>query len=114
MLINFFGFVPLVKEFLVSSSPHENTFIDYSKKFQKVEDMRASYQGSEILNELSIKIAQFLDYFCKNCCFETLPISKKRVTTVTLTYQSPCLVHPFLMVHTHKNSIHPGLNHSPF
>ena len=45
--------------------------------------MRASYQGSEILNELSIKIAQFLDYFCKNSCFETLPFSKKRVTTVT-------------------------------
>ena len=44
--------------------------------------MRASYQGSEILNKFLIKIAQCFDYFCINCCFETLTFSKKCVTTV--------------------------------
>ena len=45
--------------------------------------MRANYAGLEVLNEFPNKIAQFLDYFCTNCCFETLSFSKKRVTTVT-------------------------------
>ena len=46
--------------------------------------MRASYQGSKILNKFPIKkLAQYLNYFCKNCCFETLSFSKKRDTSVT-------------------------------
>ena len=45
--------------------------------------MRASYQGSEILNNFSKKLAQFFAYFYTNCRFETLSFSKKRVTTVT-------------------------------
>ena len=74
----------------------------------------ASYLDSEVLNECPIKVAQFLDYFCKNCCFETLSFSKSVLPLLlTLTYQFPFIfVHPFILVHAHKSLIHPGLNHS--
>ena len=63
--------------------------------------MRTSYQGTEIWNEFPIKIAQFLNYFCVNCCFETLSFSKQRVTSVTHINLpvSIFLVHPFILVH---------------
>ena len=52
--------------------------------------MRASYQGSEILNEFPIKIAQFLDYFCTNFYFETLSFSTSVLPLLlTLTYKFP-------------------------
>ena len=38
-------------------------FLDYSKLFQEAGSMSASYQGSEILNEFPLKIAQFLRLF---------------------------------------------------
>ena len=74
-----------------------------------------SYQSLDILNKFPIKIAQCLDYFCSNCCLETLSLSKKRVTTViTFTYQYSFLwVHPFILVYPHRNLIHHRLNHSP-
>ena len=56
-------------------------FDGYSKQFQKAGNIRASYQGSEILNEFPIKITHFLDYFCTNYSFEKLSLSKKHVTT---------------------------------
>ena len=80
MLINFFHSVHSYERVPHFILPDENAFIDYSKLFQKA-GMRASNQGSKILNEFSIKTAQCLDYFCTNCCFETLSFSKKGVTT---------------------------------
>ena len=80
MLIDFFHSVHSYKRVPHFILPDENAFIDYSKLFQKA-GMRASNQGSKILNEFSIKTAQCLDYFCTNCCFETLSFSKKGVTT---------------------------------
>ena len=70
--------------------------------------MMASYLDSEVLNECPIKVTQFLDYFCTNCCFKTLFFSKSVLPLVlTLTYQFPfVLVHPFILVHTHKSLIH--------
>ena len=78
--------------------------------------MRASYQDLEILNEFPIKIAQFLDYFYTNCYFKTLSFSNKRVVTYTHINLpvSIFLVHPIILVHPHKNLIHPGLNLSSF
>ena len=57
MFINFFDSVYVIKEFLISFFRNENSFIDYSKSFQKSGSMKASCQGSEILNEFLIKLA---------------------------------------------------------
>ena len=76
------------------------------------------YQGSEILNKFLIKIAQFLEYFCTNCCFEfeTLSLSEKRATTVT---HINLLVSIFFSSSLYtgslsQNLIHSGLNHLRF
>ena len=52
--------------------------------------MRASYRGSEVLNEFSIKIDQFLDYFCQIAASRHYLLAKSVVPLLlTLTYQFP-------------------------
>ena len=70
--------------------------------------MRANYEGSEILNEVQIKIAQFLNFFCTDYCFETLSLVKSVLPLLlTLTHQlSLFFVYPFTGLPSQKfNSI---------
>ena len=79
-------------------------------------EVRASYQGSEILNKFPVKKASFSDYFRTNCCFETLSFSKKRVTTVT-HINLPVFLFFGSLLYTGSPSQKfnsPWLNHSPF
>ena len=52
--------------------------------------MRASYQGSEILNKFPIKIAQFLEYFVQIAVSRNYLLAESVLPLLlTLTYQFP-------------------------
>ena len=73
--------------------------------------MRASYQDFEWISNKNSSIFRL---FCTNCCCDTFPFSKKRVTTVTHINLPDSIfsVHLFIQAHPQKNLIHPALNPS--
>ena len=81
--------------------------------------MKASYEGSEILNQFPIKLTQFL--YKNNIIVQIAALSHYLLVKsvlpllLTLTYQFQFFcIHPVTLFNPHKIFIHPGLNHSPF
>ena len=67
--------------------------------------MRANYQGSEILNEFSIKIAQVLEYVCTNSASGHYLLAKNVLPwLITLTYQFPFFFFWFTPFYTGSTS----------